>query len=217
MRITAFILSAVAVPALLLGDTLTLRNGTVFDGTFLNGNGHEIVFRDFAGIQHRIGRDQIQTLSFGYYGEANRVSEGFLETIPSGTTIMVRPTGRIDSMQPGQIFPGVIDQDILDVNGNVLIPTGSNCNLVVRTITPDNEYNPPVLALDLQSVRVNGTQYFVTTSDLTRNSSGTVLGNLVGGLLGQNVVTHGTKIMAPANTDLTFQLNAPLQLQMNVP
>jgi hypothetical protein len=216
MRIAALLLSAAFVPALLLGDTLTFNNGTVLDGTYLGGNRHRVVFQDLSGVRHLVPRDQIQTLNFGgygvaSYGEANReAGEGFLETIPAGATIMVQPTGFIDSTQAGQTFPAIISQDVLDINGNVIIPGGSSCTLVARPIASG------VLGLDLQSVSMNGQTYLVTSGDLTRNAGGPVLGNLVDGF-GANVVTRGTEVMVPANLSLTFQLIAPLSLQSSLP
>ena len=75
----------------------------------------------------------------------------------------------------------------------------------------------PGIRFKLESVWVGGLQYFVTPSDMARNSGGTVLGNLVGVPPGQNVITQGTMVMAPANRDLTFQLNAPLSLRASLP
>jgi hypothetical protein len=221
MRIAAFILSAAAIPALLFGDTLTLRDGTVLEGTFLNGGQHQIEFRDYNGARYTIPTEQIQSLNLGpvnYSGEANRqVTASLLEPLPAGTTIAVRTGSYIDSSQPGQTYTGVIDQNVMDPEGRVVIPAGSTCNLIVRTITPINGTNVPVLGLDLQSVWVGGLQYFVTPSDLAQNLGRTVLGNLVGVPPGQNVITQGTVVMAPANRDLTFQLSAPLNLRAPLP
>ena len=217
MRIAAFVLLAAAAPAFLLGDTLALRNGTVYKGTFLSGNRRSIYFRDNNGMRHRVPVDDVQSLNFygyGGYGEANRMAgPASLETIPAGATIVVSPNEYVDSTQPGQVFPATIGRSVMDTNGNVIIPAGSHANLVVRTISPGDRYNAPVLGLDLQSVWVNGQQYFVSSTDLTQNNGRTVLGGLLGGLLGTNVATTGTELTVPANTNLTFQLNTPLRLE----
>jgi hypothetical protein len=223
MRFAAFILSTAAIPALLFGDTLTLRDGTVLEGTFLNGGQHQVVFRDYNGARYNIPTEQIQSLNLGpgpvsYSGEANRqVTASLLETLPAGTTIAVRTGSYINSSQPGQTYMAVIDQNVMDPEGRVVIPAGSTCNLIVRTITPVNGPGIPVLGLDLQSIWVGGLQYFVTPSDMARNPGETVLGNLVGVPPGQNVITQGTVVMAPPNRDLTFQLNAPLTLRASIP
>jgi len=221
MRIAALILYAAAIPALLFGDTLTLRDGTVLEGTFESGGQHQIVFVDYNGARHRIATDQVQSLSLspGSYavtsGSYSRESS-LLETLPPGTTIAVRTPHYIESSEPGQAYTGVIDQNVMDPQGRVVIPAGSSCNLVVRSITPINGPDVPVLALDLQSVWVGGVQYFVTPSDLARNPGGTVLGTLVGVPPGQNVITQGAVVMAPPNRDLTFQLKAPLTLRASM-
>lgn len=60
--------------------------------------------------------------------------EEVVRTIPAGTTIRVRNNEPISSetAQDGQTFSGVVEADILDSNGQVVVPKGSNATLVVR-------------------------------------------------------------------------------------
>ena len=83
-------------------------------------------------------------------------------TIGAGTTIAVRTNETIDAKKSdGRVFSGVVNQDVMDANGNVAVPKGANAELIVKKIS-DRE-----LLLDLESVTVNGQRYAVT-SDATR-------------------------------------------------
>jgi len=82
-------------------------------------------------------------------------------TVPSGTEITVRTNESIDakSSNDGRIYKGVVDRDVLDSSGRVLVPRGSDAELIVRNTSNKN------LTLDLESVTVNGRRYVVSTSD----------------------------------------------------
>jgi hypothetical protein len=84
---------------------------------------------------------------------------------------------------------------VVDTNGNVAIPRGSGARLVVRRL------NDGVLALDLQSVSVNGQRYVVDTGSVMPQGDrkdgvggnqrtaeygggGAVLGTLLGAIAG---------------------------------
>src|SRR6185369_7652919 len=76
--------------------------------------------------------------------------------IDAGTTITVRTNETIDAKDSdGRVFSGVIEQDVVNRNGNIAIPKGSDVELVVRQ-TSDKE-----VALDLDSVMVNGQRYSI--------------------------------------------------------
>ncbi len=79
-------------------------------------------------------------------------------TIDAGTTIGVRTTEEISTSEAeGRVFSGVVDQDVLNRRGAVAIPKGSDVELVVRRTTDDE------LAVDLDSVTVNGLRYGLDT------------------------------------------------------
>jgi hypothetical protein len=72
----------------------------------------------------------------------------------SGTTVSVRTNEPIDvNTTDGRVFTGVVDQDVIDGNSRLAIPRGSSVELMIRR-APNNE-----LALDLESVVVNGQRY----------------------------------------------------------
>src|SRR5215471_11164257 len=71
------------------------------------------------------------------------------QVIPVGTTIDVRTEQRIDTRDSnGRVFHGAVEHDVFGRNGNLVIPRGSDAELIVRRIS-ENE-----VALDLDSVAV---------------------------------------------------------------
>src|SRR5205823_13030320 len=87
-------------------------------------------------------------------------AQGRSSTIDAGTTITVRTNDTINANDSdGRAFSGVVDQDVVGRNGNVAIPRGSSVELVVRRVS-NNE-----LALDLDSVMINGERYGIETEE----------------------------------------------------
>ena len=90
------------------------------------------------------------------------------DRVPSGTEITVRTNGRIEAKNSnqGRIYRGVVDRDVRDRSGNVVIRRGSDAELIIRS-TSNRE-----LQLDLESVSVDGRRYVVSTSDEVVASKG---------------------------------------------
>ena len=159
--------------------------------------------------------------------------------INSGVTIPVRTMEDINtSNSNGQVFQGVVDQDVVDRSGRVVIPRGSNAELIARRVGND-------IVLDLDSVTINGERYGVESTEAAVNSSepgigankrtgeflggGAVLGAIIGALAGggkgaaigagagaaagagAQILTRGRRIEVPAESLLTFNLKAPLR------
>jgi hypothetical protein len=122
-----------------------------------------------------------------------------------GTKIPVRLSRTIDvNRSDNRVFYGTVDQDVRGDYGRIVIPRGSNVELVVR-VAPDND-----LALDLDSVVVNGERYSIRT-DPNRFESGrdnSLLGNIVGALNGQQV--RGPAVRVERGTVLMFRLERPM-------
>src|SRR5262249_47662209 len=106
------------------------------------------------------------------------------------------------------------DRDILDANGQVIIPRGSGIQLVVRKTT-NNE-----LALDIDSIIVNGLPYVVESlpnvlagerkDAIAVNNAGAVIGKLLGPLDPQMSV-RGKRVHVAAESLLVFELISPLR------
>lgn len=122
--------------------------------------------------------------------------------VPSGTQISVRTNEAIDASQAttGQTYSAEVAEDVHGPNGEVLIPRKSEAQLVIRQVSTGGAVGTPELALDLQSLTVNGHQYIVSTADLSHSTGkqgigknkrtaemvggGALLGTLVGAIAG---------------------------------
>ena len=166
------------------------------------------------------------------------------ETIAAGTVISVRTDTAIDARDTGngRVYPGVVDRDVYNENNKVVIPRGSDVELMVRDV------GNHTLALDLGAIVIKGKRYTVVTYDVTKHGEdkdgvgangrtakyvgggalfGTILGAVAGGGKGAGIgalaggaagaigqtATRGTKVHVPAETVLTFQLQQPLTVQ----
>jgi hypothetical protein len=117
-------------------------------------------------------------------------------TLSTGTSISVRTNEMIDvKKSDGRVFGGVVDQDVTDANGRVAIPRGSTAELMVKKLSNNQ------LALDLESVTVNGQRYAVTADAASMSSEqrdgigknkrtgtfiggGALLGTIIGAIAG---------------------------------
>lgn len=89
--------------------------------------------------------------------------------LPVGTQISVRTEDTIDSAAAaeGQTYPAEVTDNVLDANGDVVIPHGSNGQLVIRSASKGGRiHGTSDLVLDLQSISVEGQQYLISTSDV---------------------------------------------------
>lgn len=135
--------------------------------------------------------------------------------IPPGTQIQVRTDQPIDvhTWDRGRIYPAHVAQNVYSPHGDLAIPEGSYAELIVRQIGPDR------MALDLESVTVNGARYAMDTTGPNfpannYNNGGGLLGNIVGAISNGHVQvqTQGNGIMVPPSSVLTFQLQQPLHV-----
>lgn len=165
----------------------------------------------------------------------------YATSIPAGTKIEVRTNDTIDvkNTSDGRIYSGVVNNNVMDPNGNVAIPKGSNAELIVRNLTSQN------MTLDLESVSVNNRRYIVSTTDVNRSGGkgigknkrtaeyvggGAVIGSIIGAIAGggkgaaiggaigaasgagTQTLTKGKSVRIPSESVLTFRLDQPLQL-----
>jgi hypothetical protein len=164
--------------------------------------------------------------------------------IPSGTEITVRTDEPIDAdvqnADTSHMYRGTVSKDVLDRDGNVLIPRGSRAQLAA---VRDNN----ALSIDLRSLRVNGKRYIVDSADIQASDQkegvgknkrtgkyvggGAVAGALIGAIAGggkgaaigalaggaagagAQTLTRGKKLSVPAESNLTFRLEHRLKMQ----
>ena len=141
-------------------------------------------------------RAEFSVAGGGYGGNPGGGYSGSARTIGTGTSISVRTNETIDVRKnDGRVFTGVVDQDVVDASGNVAIPRGSGAELIVKD-TSNRE-----MALDLESVTVNGQRFAIAASPESISSSqrdglgknkrtaefvggGALLGTIVGAIAG---------------------------------
>jgi hypothetical protein len=161
--------------------------------------------------------------------------------IDAGTTVTVRTNESIDAKESdGRVFMGTVAEDVMDRNGTILVPRGSDVEMVVKKIS-DND-----VALDLQSININGQRYTVDSSDQVVSGEskegigvnkrtgkyvggGALLGAVIGAIAGggkgaaigaavgaaggagAQVLTRGRSVSVPAESLVTFRLDQPLR------
>lgn len=125
-----------------------------------------------------------------------------VRTIPAGATIRIRNNEAINSetATAGQIFSGVVAEEVRDRDGQVAIPKGSDAALVVRSAEDQGKLQGrSELVLDVASVTVGGRKYLMETGDLVRRGKegvgtnkrtaiytggGSALGGIIGAIAG---------------------------------
>ncbi len=122
--------------------------------------------------------------------------------LPVSTRVPVRTEESIDSATAaeGQTYAAEIADDVLDANGDVVVPRGANAQIIIRSATKGNRFHGTSdLVLDLQSISVGGRQYLVSTTDLQQkgkqgfgankrtaeySGGGAALGAIIGAIAG---------------------------------
>jgi hypothetical protein len=169
-------------------------------------------------------------------------------TLPAGALIPVRSEETIDAAVAtgGQTYAAEVTRDINDSEGAVVIPRGSNAQIIIRSAAKGGRIKGASdLVLDLDSVSVEGRRYRLDTQDILEKGrdgvgknkrtaiftgGGAAVGAIIGAIAGggkgaaigaasgagagagTQIVTKGAAIRIPAETILTFRLDAPLRV-----
>jgi hypothetical protein len=155
--------------------------------------------------------------------------------LPAGTEISVRNEETIDSgkVTEGQTFPAEVTKDVLDAAGNVVIPAGTNAQIVIRSASKGGKIRGASdLVLDLASISIDGRQYQLSTADLTEKGhngiganrrtgefagGGAAIGAIIGAIAGGGkgaAIGAGSGAGAGALTEvLTFKLDQALRVR----
>ena len=122
--------------------------------------------------------------------------------LPVGTEISVRAEETIDSSKgsEGQTYAAEVTKDVLDADGAVVIPNGSNAKIVIKSASKGGRFTGQSdLVLDLRAVSVEGQEYLIGTSDLQKRGqqgvgankrtaiftgSGAAIGAIIGAIAG---------------------------------
>jgi hypothetical protein len=119
-------------------------------------------------------------------------------TIPAGTTLEVRTNESIvSSNAEGRTYQADIATEVVDAQGKILIPKGSQVELVVLEAKEKEGVKGASLQLGMRSVTVNGATYLVVSEEVKKSSGlgrneqtaktvggGAALGTLIGAATG---------------------------------
>jgi hypothetical protein len=83
--------------------------------------------------------------------------------IPPGTDFAVRVNENIETNEPGRTFQAEVAQDIVDRSGRVIVPRGSNAELVVVAVESGGAVGTRTVSLGVNSVTVRGREYDIET------------------------------------------------------
>ena len=207
--------------SLCLADTLVMKDGTRHEGRLESATSRYITFKEGTRVHHYLradvqnieldgvrsagvdqDRDDHRGSSYGNNYAGTSAANGRKSmTLPAGTEIAVMTNDTIDSKtaNSGQNFSADVAENVVDSSGRVVIPKGSPAELVIRNVNAGGVTGTSDMALDLQSVKVGGHRYVISTQDLEQQGSaglgknkrtgedvggGAVLGTLIGAIAG---------------------------------
>jgi hypothetical protein len=180
-------------------DTITLRNGKVYSGTF-NGS-DALAFKDSLGILYQFPKKDVESLVFSSAAVAKAATPpANAKVIPTGTEIHIRTNENIDSgsATPGQRFSAEVIDEVDDLSGGVAIPAKSPAKLMIISESGGGA-GSPYLYLDLDTVSISGHVHRVYTSELKESNDkgfgknkrtaemlggGAAIGGLLGAIFG---------------------------------
>ncbi len=183
--------------------TVLMRDGTTISGTILSSSASEIQLAGDDKTTHAISMAQVRSIEYDeaapaaaettpapasapphrrelshrdHYHPVGSAITTKTHELPAGTEITVRNEETIDSGKAveGQAFPAEVTRDVLDAAGNVVIPRGSNTQIIIRSASKGGRFRGASdLVMDLASVSIDGRQYELSTADLAeRGRSG---------------------------------------------
>ena len=119
--------------------------------------------------------------------------------IPAGTAFTIRTNETITSEQPGKLYSAQVEQDIQDQSGRLLVPKGSQAQLVVVQMAEAGAVGTANMELAIRSVSISGRTYQIATAGVEQQGDaglganrrtaeivggGAVLGTLIGAAAG---------------------------------
>jgi hypothetical protein len=174
---------------------LLMRDGTRVTGTVTATSPGEITLAGDDNVTHTVPMKQVKSVEYddtaatqtAPASQARATSDAVHEhhyhptraeihtktyQLPVDTEVSARSEETIDSATAaeGQTYAAEIADDVLDAAGDVVIPHGSNAQIVIRSASKGGRFRGASdLGLDLQSITVEGQQYLISTSDLNQS------------------------------------------------
>jgi len=223
----------------LQADTVQLRDGKTFDGTFVGGSARQIDFLTAKGQTLQIPLESIKSVNFSAPPPPppKAAPAGGKAMIPAGTSLRVRTIDAInvDNTQAGMKFRGSLDDPIM-LGGDVIVPRGADVVLVAAKVDQGGRFKgSDLIELKVNSIAVRGKPYPVVTS-LSESKSqgegkkttrkvvgGAGLGAIIGGIAGGGTGAAigalaggatGTAVAAAGKPSLKIPSETRLQFQL---
>lgn len=198
----AMSLCVVSLPAIASADTLVMRDGTRIEGTMMSLAARTITFRHASGQSRRYPTSRVEAVEFLSAERSNRrATNGRSLEAPAGTELVVRTVETIDSRNAGadQTFSAIVEQDVANASGRVIVPERSSAQLMIRQMSAGGATGSPEMILDIQSITIDGRRYLVSTENVAIESgtgigrnrrtaqtvgTGAALGTIIGAIAG---------------------------------
>jgi hypothetical protein len=207
--------------------TILLRNGGRYTGSVLASSQTQVTLAGDDNVRRTLEMRDVKSIEYTqtqtyHQGQSirqtdmqsNQIHENHyhppLSTINTrsyelrvGTQISVRTEETIDSGRAveGQGYAAEITRDVLDANGAVVIPRGSNAQIIIRSASRGGQFSGSSdLIIDMRSVSVDGQQYEIETADIVERGrdgvganqrtaryagGGAAIGAIIGAIAGQ--------------------------------
>ena len=123
--------------------------------------------------------------------------------LSAGTEITVQTDEAVDAKSPteNRIYSSVVEADVVDAGGRVLIPRGSRAELILRDSLPSS------IVLDLESVTIRGQRYVTETIPSSASADrsekeGTPVGERPGNYVGHSLLATVVSTAPPGSTSV---------------
>lgn len=159
-------------------DTLTLKTGSVVEGTYLGGNSRDV---KFVGADGKVGSYSVDSVASLRFGDAAPVASAVsaprpitaprpaaaaAAMIPDGTVLTVRMIDSIDSdiAAVGDRFRASLDEALV-VDGRELAPRGADATVQLAKVDQAGRIRGrEEIAIELASVMINGQETTITSN-----------------------------------------------------
>jgi hypothetical protein len=169
--------------------TVQMRDGTSVSGAVTATSPTEITLAGDDNVPHTIPMKQVKSIAYDepsqtpaaqvapeaghqdHYHPPQSDIRTKTYDLPVGTEVSVRTEETIDSGKAaeGQTYAAEVTRDVVDAAGDVVIPRGSNAQVVIRSASKGGRIRGSAdLVLDLKSVSVEGQEYALHTADLAQ-------------------------------------------------
>ncbi|MEQ1884089.1 MAG: YMGG-like glycine zipper-containing protein [Bryobacteraceae bacterium] len=166
--------------------TVMMRDGSRVTGTVTATSPSEITIAGDDKAAHTFAMKDVRRVDYDEPSPAGSAEEAShdahdhppqsaittkTQELPVGTKISVRNEETIDSSKAaeGQIYAAEVTRDVTDSTGAVVIPRGSNAQVVIKSASSGGKIRGAAdLVLDLNAVSVDGQEYDLSTVDIAQ-------------------------------------------------